>query len=61
MFDIKEVEKLYKDYTKEIKLNGMGEPKTRLELAKETYGNAAFDEDEMLAPIQADYKKRHKA
>ena len=43
----KEVEKLYKDYTKELKLNG-GEKKSRLELAKEKYGAKAFDEDEII-------------
>lgn len=43
----KEVEKLYKDYSKELKLNG-GEKKTRIELAKEKYGTKAFDEDEII-------------
>jgi DNA polymerase elongation subunit (family B) len=43
----KEVEKLYKDYTKELKLNG-GEKKTRIDLAKEHYGSKAFDEDEII-------------
>ena len=43
----KEVEKLYKDNSKEIKLNG-GEKKTRIELAKEKYGAKAFDEDEII-------------
>jgi len=43
----KEVEKLYKDNTKEVKLNG-GEKKSRIELAKEKYGSKAFDEDEII-------------
>lgn len=43
----KEVEKLYKDYSKELKLSG-GEKKSRLELAKEKYGAKAFDEDEII-------------
>ena len=42
----KEVEKLYKEYTKNIP-NGSN-CKTRLELAKETYGNKAFEEDEII-------------
>jgi len=43
----KEVEKLYKDYTKELKLSG-GDKKSRLDLAKEKYGAKAFDEDEII-------------
>lgn len=44
----KDVEKLYKDNTKEIKLTGQGEKKSRIELAKEKYGKSAFDEDEII-------------
>ena len=43
----KEVEKLYKDHSKEIKENG-GEKMSRLDLAKKTYGTKAFDEDEII-------------
>jgi hypothetical protein len=42
----KEVEKLYKEHTKN-RPNG-STAKTRLELAKETYGNKSFDEDEII-------------
>ena len=44
----KDVEKLYKDNTKEIKLTGQGEKKSRIELAKAKYGKSAFDEDEII-------------
>ena len=43
----KEVEKLYKDHSKEIKENG-GEKMSRIDLAKKTYGSKAFDEDEII-------------
>ena len=39
----KEVEKLYKEYSK-----SGGMKKTRLQLAKEKYGDSAFDEDEII-------------
>jgi hypothetical protein len=42
----KEVEKLYKEHTKN-RPNG-STVKTRLELAKETYGDKSFDEDEII-------------
>jgi hypothetical protein len=42
----KEVEKLYKEHTKN-RPNG-STAKTRLELAKETYGSKSFDEDEII-------------
>ena len=44
----KELEKLYKEYTKEFKANGWKDKKTRLDLAKEKYGTKAFDEDEII-------------
>ena len=44
----KEVEKLYKDNSKEAKTNSSCVKKTRIELAKEKYGNEAFDEDEII-------------
>lgn len=44
----KEVEKLYKENTKLYAEHGVETKKTRLELAKETYGNTAFDEDEII-------------
>ena len=44
----KELEKLYKEYTKEFKTNGWKDKKTRLDLAKEKYGTKAFDEDEII-------------
>lgn len=43
----KEVEKLYKDHSKEIKESG-GEKMSRIDLAKKTYGSKAFDEDEII-------------
>lgn len=42
----KEVEKLYKEYTKNIP-NGSN-CKTRLELAKENFGNKTYEEDEII-------------
>ena len=42
----KEVEKLYREHTKN-RPNGPA-TKTRLELAKETYGDKSFDEDEII-------------
>ena len=42
----KDVEKLYKEYTKNIP-NGSN-CKTRLELAKENFGNKTFEEDEII-------------
>ena len=44
----KEVEKLYKEYSKEFKANSWTDKKTRLDLAKEKYGAKAFDEDEII-------------
>ena len=44
----KEVEKLYKDHSKEIKESGNGEKMSRIDLAKKTYGSKAFDEDEII-------------
>ena len=44
----KELEKMYKEYTKEFKANGWKDKKTRLDLAKEKYGTKAFDEDEII-------------
>ena len=42
----KEVEKLYKEHTKNIP-NG-ADCKTRIELAKENFGNKAYEEDEII-------------
>lgn len=44
----KEVEKLYKENSKVAADAGIDSKKTRLELAKEYYGNNAFDEDEII-------------
>jgi len=44
----KEVEKLYKENLKVAADAGVDSKKTRLELAKEHYGNNAFDEDEII-------------
>ena len=44
----KEVEKLYKENSKVAADAGVDSKKTRLELAKEHYGNNAFDEDEII-------------
>lgn len=44
----KEVEKLYKENSKLAAEHGVDTKKTRLELAKEHYGNSAFDEDEII-------------
>ena len=44
----KEVEKLYKENSKLAAEHGIDTKKTRLELAKEKYGNSAFDEDEII-------------
>jgi hypothetical protein len=44
----KDIEKQYKEYTKEFKANGWTDKKTRLDLAKEKYGTKAFDEDEII-------------
>ena len=44
----KEVEKLYKANSKAAAEAGVDSKKTRLELAKENYGNTAFDEDEII-------------
>ena len=44
----KETEKLYKTHSKEYANHTVEIKKTRIELAKETYGNSAFDEDEII-------------
>lgn len=44
----KEVEKMYKEYSKEFKANSWTDKKTRLDLAKEKFGAKAFDEDEII-------------
>ena len=44
----KEVEKLYKANSKAAAEAGVDSKKTRLEIAKENYGNTAFDEDEII-------------
>jgi len=44
----KEVEELYKENSKLAAEHGVDTKKTRLELAKEHYGNSAFDEDEII-------------
>lgn len=47
----KEVEKLYKEHSfslKQSEIKTGAKPKTRLELAKEHYGDNAFDEDEII-------------
>lgn len=44
----KELEKIYKEYSKEFKANSWTDKKTRLDLAKEKFGAKAFDEDEII-------------
>jgi hypothetical protein len=44
----KEVEKLYKEYSKAAADGGVEGKKTRHELARENYGSTAFDEDEII-------------
>jgi hypothetical protein len=44
----KEVEKLYKEYSKAAANGGVEGKKTRHELARENYGSTAFDEDEII-------------
>lgn len=44
----KELEKAYKEYTKEFKANGWKDKKNRLELGREKFGAKVFDEDEII-------------
>jgi len=44
----KEIEKLYKEYHKAAAEGGIDSKKTRMEIAKETYGDTVFDEDEII-------------
>lgn len=44
----KELEKAYKEYTKEFKANGWKDKKNRLELGRDKFGAKVFDEDEII-------------